>query len=127
MRILVVDDKPDVLRRLTQLLQINGYLVDTAANGLDASEKAQSTPFDLYIIDHLMPVMDGPTLVKNLHNKQNAGSAPVILMTTQSLSTVQCLAEFPLFAGVLVKPIDEKSLYAAVDQFLPKNSLRHAL
>ena len=66
MHILVVDDKSAVRLALTNILEQQGHSVRTAFNGLDAFEKAHSELFDLYIIDHLMPVMNGILLSKNL-------------------------------------------------------------
>jgi CheY-like chemotaxis protein len=127
MYILVVDDKPNVISLLTQLLEKFDCRVDSASNGLDAFEKAQKIDFDLYIIDHLMPVMDGLSLVKNLKKKVSTASTPILFMTTQSLPSVEQLVEYPLFDGLLAKPIDSKTLYEAVNQLMAKNSLRYSL
>jgi CheY-like chemotaxis protein len=127
MYILVVDDKPNVISLLTQLLENFDCRVDSASNGLDAFEKAQKIDFDLYIIDHLMPVMDGLSLVKNLKKKVSTASTPILFMTTQSLPSVEQLVEYPLFDGLLAKPIDSKTLYEAVNQLMAKNSLRYSL
>jgi CheY-like chemotaxis protein len=127
MHILVVDDKPNVISLLTQLLENFDCRVDSASNGLDAFEKAQKIDFDLYIIDHLMPVMDGLSLVKNLKKKVSTASTPILFMTTQSLPSVEQLVEYPLFDGLLAKPIDSKTLYEAVNQLMAKNSLRYSL
>jgi hypothetical protein len=48
-------------------------------------------------------------------------------MTTQSLPSVEQLVEYPLFDGLLAKPIDSKTLYEAVNQLMAKNSLRYSL
>lgn len=127
MHILVADDKPNVISLLTQLLENFDCRVDSASNGLDAFEKAQKIDFDLYIIDHLMPVMDGLSLVKNLKKKVSTASTPILFMTTQSLTSVEQLVEYPLFDGLLAKPIDSKTLYEAVNQLMAKNSLRYSL
>ena len=127
MRILVVDDKPNVISLLTQLLKNHDCRVESASNGLDAFEKAQKIVFDLYVIDHLMPVMDGLSLVKNLKNKISTSSTPILFMTTQSLASVEQLVEYPLFDGLLTKPVNPKSLLGAVNQLMVKNSLRYSL
>ena len=127
MHILVVDDTSCIVERLTQLLASNGGRVETASNGLDAFEKAQKNTFDLYIVDHFMPVMDGLSLVKNLKKKLSTSTTPILFMTTESISKVEELVEYPLFDALLEKPIDETSLFDALKQLFPQNSLRNSL
>jgi CheY-like chemotaxis protein len=88
MDILLIDDKHSILDFVTALLIDSGHTVETAYNGLDAYEKAQQQSFDLYIIDHLMPVMNGLQLSKNLLNNPFTANTPAIFMTTQSLTKV---------------------------------------
>jgi len=127
MHILVVDDKPSILQLVTSLLEIHGHTVESAANGLDAFEKAQKSSFDLYVIDHLMPVMNGLKLVKNLKKKEITAEIPILFMTTQSLSSLEYIEEFSLFDAVIAKPIEQDLFYSAVNQLLPQNTLVQSL
>jgi len=127
MHILVVDDKPSILQLVTSLLEIHGHTVESAANGLDAFEKAQKSSFDLYVIDHLMPVMNGLKLVKNLKKKEITAEVPILFMTTQSLSSLEYIEEFSLFDAVIAKPIEQDLFYSAVNQLLPQNTLVQSL
>ena len=79
--ILIVDDEPDILFVLTTAVRKNGYLVDTASNGLEALEKIKAAHPDAVIMDIMMPKMDGNTV--NLKLKENPATAgiPVIIMT----------------------------------------------
>jgi len=110
MNILVVDDKQSVLDLLSNILVPVGYCVQTACNGLDAFEKAQQLHFDLFIVDHLMPVMNGVQLTKNLKQHKATSSTPVIFMTTQGIDSVNNIPEAPLFDAVIAKPINEELL-----------------
>ena len=58
-RILVVDDEPDVAAVLVDLLRLDGYGVDTAANGAEAMARLQEGRYDAILTDSKMPVMDG--------------------------------------------------------------------
>jgi CheY-like chemotaxis protein len=54
-RILVVDDDPDMLRGTARLLEKAGYTVDRAASGEEALQAAQNHPPDLLLLDHDLP------------------------------------------------------------------------
>ena len=124
MHVLVVDDSKVIQDSLCKLLVSLGYSVETACNGLDALEKAQSNSHDLYIVDHLMPLMNGVQLSKNLSNNTYCQNTPILFISTQDLKHVKQLAfskaskplaEYPLFSGVLSKPIQENDFLMALD------------
>jgi len=58
-RVLVVDDDQDMRDVLTDVLQYEGYLVSSAANGSQALKEAQTNPPQLILLDLMMPVMSG--------------------------------------------------------------------
>jgi len=107
MHILVVDDKKSVRESISQFLTPLGYTITTAVNGLDGFEKAQQTPFNLYIIDHLMPLMNGVTLSKNLKQTSFCAQTPILFMTTQGKVSLESLPEFNLFNKVVNKPLNK--------------------
>lgn len=116
MNILVVDDKQSILSMLSEMLETSGYTVNTACNGLDAFEKAQQQSYDLFIIDHLMPIMNGVQLSKNLKQHQLTSTTPIIFMSTQALAGVNALQEARLFDVVIAKPINKDILLAKISQ-----------
>ena len=59
MRILVVDDEPDLVTALERGLKREGYAVDTATSGEEALAKASWNPYDLVCLDLNMPGLDG--------------------------------------------------------------------
>ncbi|MFT5295111.1 MAG: two-component system chemotaxis response regulator CheY [Colwellia sp.] len=127
MYILLIDDKQPILDFVTPLLIESGHIVETASNGLDAYEKSQQKTFDLYIIDHLMPVMNGLQLRKNLLNNPFTANTPAIFMTTQNLTEVRGLTRSLSFQAIITKPIDENSLLNAVNQSNEQNTTRYSL
>lgn len=127
MHILVVDDKKNILLSIVSLLDKFNITVETATNGLDGYEKAIKGHFDLYIVDHLMPIMNGTQLVKSLKSRPSTADTPILFMTTQNLSEVEKLTEYPLFSAVMHKPIDAELFYMLINQLLPKNSIRQSL
>ena len=120
MNILVVDDQQNVREHLRNLLTSQGYTVITAVNGLDGFEKAQKDVFHLYIIDHLMPLMNGATLAKNIKKLPSCIHTPILFMTTQGKACVENLAEYSLLNDVIAKPLNEVEFILSV-----KNLLAH--
>src|SRR6185295_4823567 len=58
MRILVVEDEPDLLNSLARALREEGYAVDTAAEGEDGLFKAESADYDAVVLDVMLPRLD---------------------------------------------------------------------
>lgn len=79
MRILLVEDEPGLVLTLSDLLAAEGYLVETAAEGRTALEKAGRQQFDLYILDVMLPGMDGFEVCRELRKR---GVSVAILMLT---------------------------------------------
>ena len=70
-RLLLVDDEVDILETLSLILEKDGYLLETAENGLIALEKIQAQNYDLVVCDYMVPKMDGITLLKKLREQNN--------------------------------------------------------
>ena len=81
-KILVVEDEPNVRDLVATMLQTLGYDVTTCANGAEALEKTAGSPFDLVIIDVIMPRMRGTELFEKM--RQNSPILKTLLMTGQS-------------------------------------------
>jgi CheY-like chemotaxis protein len=89
--ILIVDDEPDIQGLLTETLTLEGHTVQTAANGLDALNKAQSRSFDLALVDIWLPGMSGIELLERL--KDLVPEMPVIIITRDDMSLPAGLKE----------------------------------
>jgi len=81
MRILVVEDTDDIRDLLVDLLEVDGYTVDSAINGIEGLEKALASPPDLIISDILMPEMDGFEFCKNVKKEPQLMNIPFIFYT----------------------------------------------
>jgi DNA-binding response OmpR family regulator len=80
-RILIVDDDYALLEQLQQILTRQRYIVDTATDGEEALDKLFETPFDVIILDIMMPKIDGLTALKQM---RKAGiDAPVLMLTAK--------------------------------------------
>src|SRR3954470_11925266 len=65
-RLLVVDDEPRICRFVSRALTAHGHLVETAVSGEDALQRAAARPFDLVVLDLLLPGVDGFEVLESL-------------------------------------------------------------
>src|SRR6478672_9494529 len=65
-RVLVVDDDPDILDALSEILEVEGYKVQRARNGREALQRIEQDMPDLVLLDLMMPVMDGWEFARSL-------------------------------------------------------------
>lgn len=122
MNILIVEDKQKVRENLFNLLSQMGHSVECAVNGLDALGKIQQNEYDLFVIDHLMPLMNGAQLSKNLKQNHQYKNTPILFMTTQGIEVAESLPESQLFSAIINKPIDEALFLKLISQ-LSNNEL----
>lgn len=80
-KILVVDDTPQNIKLLGDLLRSKGYEVTTAANGEQALESIARQPPDLVLLDIMMPGMDGVDVCRAIKADETSRGARVIAMT----------------------------------------------
>ncbi|MDD5717789.1 MAG: response regulator [Sulfuricurvum sp.] len=81
-KILAVDDSPTTRALLQHIMEMVGYDVITAVDGLDGYEKLQQTPYDLVVSDVDMPRMNGFELTESIRGNSQFSELPVILVTS---------------------------------------------
>lgn len=81
MRILTVEDEPDLRDITAKRLKAEGYGVDTCSTGTDAQYYIENTSYDLVILDVMLPGADGITVLKNIRKK--GIHTPVLLLTAR--------------------------------------------
>ncbi|MEI6691025.1 MAG: response regulator [bacterium] len=79
--VLVVDDEKLLLQALVDKLTRAGFVVSTASNGKEGLEAALTSQPDLIVLDIVMPLMDGLTMLTKLRNDHWGKSAKVIILT----------------------------------------------
>lgn len=84
MRVLVVEDEPDLLRVVAATLREEGYAVDTAVDGEDAIYKAKAWEYDVVLLDVMLPKLDGWSVLRRLRETKHT---PVLMLTARD--TVQ--------------------------------------
>ncbi len=121
MRLLVVEDEPDLLAGLTLALRREGYSIDSAADGEEGLYKAVHTEYDAIILDVMLPVIDGWEILRRLRQKR---TTPVLMLTARDRSADRVRG---LDAGAddyLTKPFDTPELMARLRSLI-RRSLHH--
>src|SRR5258706_242458 len=82
MRILIVEDEKKVAKFLQRGLEEEHYTVDLAMDGERGETLAAADPYDLIILDNLLPLKDGISVLKNLREKRV--NTPVLMLTAKT-------------------------------------------
>ena len=90
-KILVVEDEPAIQRALLDKLEEDKFVVLQAKNGQEGLDMAKANHPDLILLDIIMPVMDGITMLKTLRDDEWGKDVPVMLLT--NLSEEEKIAE----------------------------------
>ena len=108
--ILVVEDEAESRESLRELLQMEGYDVETASNGKEALEKLDALEPCIILLDLFMPVMDGWAVLDQLRADGRLARLKVFVTTSAASNT-------PIDVPVFVKPLDFEKLLHALDTF----------
>ena len=121
MRILVIEDNRDILANILDYLELKGFTVDCAQDGLSGMHLALTQTYDLIVLDIMLPGMDGYQLCQKL--RQEAGNNTPIIMRTALDALDDRLKG--LRAGAddyLVKPFALSELVARIEAVLRRSS-----
>ncbi len=124
--ILVADDHADNRQTLGRLLSLLGHDVTLAENGRQALTLLRQRPFDLVLLDVVMPEMDGIAALKEIKADPHLHEVPVIMVSglDEVASVVRCIEEGA--EDYLTKPLDPIILTARINAWLEKKRLRDA-
>lgn len=121
MRILVIEDNRDILANILDYLELKGFTVDCAQDGLSGMHLALTQTYDLIVLDIMLPGMDGYQLCQKL--RQEAGNnTPIIMLTARDALDDRLKG---LRAGAddyLVKPFALSELVARIEAVLRRSS-----
>jgi two-component system OmpR family response regulator len=109
MRILVVEDEPDLLASLAQALREEGYAVDTAPDGEDGFYKAENYDYDAVVLDVMLPKLDGWEILKRLRKIKKT---PVLMLTARDQSRDRVKGLDTGADDYVVKPFDLEEIFA---------------
>jgi len=122
--ILLVEDEEGLRMTLSDRLRSEGYMVDLAADGNEGLDKATGLPFDLIILDIMLPHRSGLDICRDI---RKAGLATPILLLTARDQTMDKVFGFKLGADDYVtKPFDTLELIARIEALLRRVPARAA-
>ena len=121
--VLVVDDNPMNLNVIKGLLKSTKMFVTTAESGEECLEKLKYGTFNVVLLDHMMPGMDGVETMARI--KEDYPDLPVYALTANATAGEEFYKEKG-FTGYLAKPIDSQSLERAIMKHLPEEIMMKA-
>ena len=120
-RLLVVDDVSMNLKVVCGLLKETEIKVDTATNGEDALALVEGNHYDLILLDHMMPVMDGIETLQCMKDIKSFDikKTPVVMLTANAVVGAKDAYIQAGFTDYITKPIREEVLLTTVKKLLP--------
>ena len=118
LKVLYVEDEPDLRILMSELLTFMGYTVTCAANGQQGVEKAISWQPDVILMDVRMPVVDGPSAVRLLRQNPATQHIPVYMLSAYSDHNTRTMCEQAGANGFFVKPPDIAKIDATLKKVL---------
>ncbi len=111
MKVLIIDDEPDI-RRIARLglARVGGMEVVDAANGAEGIARAKAERPDAVLLDVMMPGLDGPSTLARLREDPETASIPVVFLTAKAIAAEVDRLKSLGAAGVLTKPFDPMTL-----------------
>ncbi len=125
-KLLLVDDTEMNLMVVKGLLQNTGLSIDTAADGKQALSMTEKKEYDILMIDHRMPVMDGMEMIEKLRaNRYNPNSAkPCVVLTANAVAGAKDDYLAAGFDDYLVKPVNGSRLELTLRKYLPPEKVK---
>ena len=119
MRLLVVEDEPDLLAGLARALRKHGYAVDTATDGEDGLCKATAIDYDAIVLDVMLPCLDGWEVLARLRKIK---PTPVLMLTARDRSADRVRGLDTGADDYLDKPFDNAELLARLRAIIRRSA-----
>lgn len=122
-KILIVDDEPDLVQTLQDRLEMNGYGIVTAGNGREGLERAVKEKPDIILLDVIMPIMDGLQMLEALRKHPESKHCAVIMLTARSQQQDIVRAKTCGVEDYVVKPFDLSELIEKIENVLEHHAV----
>ena len=123
LKILLVDDDPDILELLEYNLSKEGYSIRTAENGLEGIKVAEEFSPDLILMDIMMPVMDGIEAGRIIRQNKDLKRTLLVFLTARNEEYSE-VAAFELGADdYIIKPLKPRALISRIKAITQRNSV----
>ncbi len=117
-RILIVDDSPTEVKKISSILEKHQHDVLTADNGADGVAKARAETPDLVLMDVVMPGLNGFQATRQLTRAPETASIPVIIVTTKDQEMDRVWGTRQGAKRYLVKPVNEDDLIKTINSLI---------
>ena len=121
MRLLLVEDEPDLLNGLARALRRASYAVDLAADGEEGLYKAESTDYDAIVLDIMLPRLDGWGVLARLRKTK---TTPVLMLTARDRPVDRVRGLDTGADDYLIKPFDTAELLARLRALIRRSAQR---
>ncbi len=119
MRILVIEDEPDLLDSLAKALREENYAVDTASDGEDGLFKAETYDYDALVLDVMLPGLDGWEILSRLRKSKKT---PVLMLTAKDTVRDKVRGLDTGADDYLTKPFDLDELLARLRSLIRRGA-----
>ena len=119
MRVLIVEDEPDLLSSLVKALREDGYAVDAAADGEEGLYKAENYDYDAVVLDIMLPGIDGWELLRRLRKTKKTS---VLMLTARDAVRDRVRGLDTGADDYLVKPFDVAELLARLRALIRRSA-----
>lgn len=120
MRLLVVEDEPELAETLRKVLVEAGFAVDGAADGEEALWRAEAAQYDVIVLDLMIPVVDGWEVVRRL--RARGSRVPILVLTARDATTDKVRALDSGADDYLTKPFSLAELLARVRALIRRST-----
>jgi DNA-binding response OmpR family regulator len=121
MKILIVDDEPNILMSLDFLMRKEGYDVLVARNGTEALESLENHLPDVVLLDIMMPDVDGYEICKHIRSKKELENCKVIFLSAKS-KEADIQKGYEVGANFyMTKPFSNKNLMMKIKELMANN------
>ncbi len=127
-RVLVVEDEPNIRELVSLHLGLEGYTCVGVADGLEALRRAEAEPFDLLVLDVMIPGLDGLALCRAVRNGQLNRDVPILMLTARREESDKVVGLESGADDYLTKPFGVRELVARARALLrrPRQRADHA-
>lgn len=120
MRVLIVEDDPEINQLLCAYAELAGFEADTALSGLDALAVSGSVAHDLVLLDLMLPDIDGFEVARRLKAVAATAGTPVVILTALTSDVSRKQAEDLGVAHYMTKPFDPDELIQLMQKHAKK-------
>jgi CheY-like chemotaxis protein len=120
-KVLIAEDNAVNRELLRELLELRGYAVMEACNGMEALDQIAKTRPDILLLDLSMPVLDGFGTIEKIRKDPNFKSLPVLAVTAYAMHGDREKILTSGFNGYLSKPINPMALQQELERLLSNN------